>query len=396
MILYILLGIMFLILFFIAYVKIKYRFWSIQPVFHYYDFYYWFVDVGVINKDLPIKNKYFQPLIKSFSFDKLNKTQIAEFTELICINYIQNKDYKDNKFIPATENIVPYFTSHNSLCYWSLYYKTTLSNQDNALIETPKLISAITSRPLHVEIIEKTTTTMDVYYIDYLCVDVTNRRSGIAPQMIQTHEYLQRHSNPSIQVCLFKREDELTGIIPLCAYDTFGFKNTKWHKPQELPAQITILLADSQNLFYLIDFIKINRALFKINIIPDTGNIMELIKTENLISYLIMENGAIRSAYFFRKTCTFVTPSEEVFSCIASINVSAPEKVFIHGFKIAIYKIMEKYSNCKYVLLEKISHNHIIIKDLCIKTIPQKSKTAYFFYNFAYHTFESNEVFILN
>ena len=39
--------------------------------------------------------------------------------------------------------------------------------------------------------------------------------------------------------------------------------------------------------------------------------------------------------------------------------------------------------------------NNIIIKDLVKKTHPLISKTAYFFYNFAYRTFESDKVFIL-
>ena len=40
------------------YIKLKYPFWSSQPVFHMYDFYYWFFSPGYINKDLPEKNKF--------------------------------------------------------------------------------------------------------------------------------------------------------------------------------------------------------------------------------------------------------------------------------------------------------------------------------------------------
>lgn len=391
MILYIVGGFIVFLLCIIAFIKIKYPFWSIQPVFHYYDFYYWFVDSGIINKKLPEKNKYFHPQIKIFSYEQITEIHQIDFLKLIQTNYIHNKEYKNNKFLPLLENIVPYFTSHNSPCYWSLYYKPKVTTD---LSEEKVLISAITSRPLHVYIEDKIQ--MDVYYIDYLCVDVDNRKKGVAPQMIQTHEYSQRHQNHDIQVCLFKREDELTGIIPITAYDTYGFKNTKWYKPQDLPAQITILKADSQNLYYLVDFIRLNKSVFKINIMPEISNLLELIKTNNLIIYIIMEEGKIHGAYFFRKNCTYVEEKEAVFSCIASINVSAEEKVFIHGFKVAIFKIMTEYPECKYVLLEKISHNHVIIKDLCKKTHPIISKTAYFFYNFAYHTFESDKVFILN
>ena len=47
-----------LIILLFIYVRIKYRFWALQPVFHVYDLYYWFVNAGVINKELPLKNRY--------------------------------------------------------------------------------------------------------------------------------------------------------------------------------------------------------------------------------------------------------------------------------------------------------------------------------------------------
>ncbi len=40
------------------YIKIKYKFWAYQPVFHYYDFCYWVLEKGIINKDLPETNKF--------------------------------------------------------------------------------------------------------------------------------------------------------------------------------------------------------------------------------------------------------------------------------------------------------------------------------------------------
>ena len=57
---------------------------------------------------------------------------------------------------------------------------------------------------------------------------------------------------------------------------------------------------------------------------------------------------------------------------------------------------MLKFDDYKYLVVEKISHNDSIIQNLIIKTHPVISKTAYFFYNFAYHTFDSNRTFIIN
>ena len=55
---FILAFVILVIIIFFIYIRIKYRFWAMQPVFHVYDLYYWFVNVGIINKELPLKNRY--------------------------------------------------------------------------------------------------------------------------------------------------------------------------------------------------------------------------------------------------------------------------------------------------------------------------------------------------
>jgi hypothetical protein len=396
MILYMLLFLTTLVILFFAYIRLKYRFWALQPVFHFYNIYYWFVDKGVIEEELPEKNKYFNPQIKTITYGDVDENQIIAFLDVIHNHYIASREYKENKFTPAKENVVSYFIGHNAPCYWSFYYENMLTQQNSSttdIIEKEKLISIMTGRPLHVEII-KPNINMDVYYIDYLCVDQGYRKKGIAPQMIQTHEYNQRHLNKNIVVSLFKREDELTGIIPLCAYDSYGYTTCKWLPPQELSAEYIFLLCDQQNIYYLMDFIKSCKSEFDIFIISDVGNIIELVKTQNIFVYMLMRDDIILAAYFFRKTCTYVKEGEEVLSCFATLNKCPQEKVFIHAFKIACYKIKEKYTTYQYLIVENISSSCKIIKNLNIKTQPLISKTAYFFYNFAYHTFDSEKTFI--
>ena len=58
MILYIIAFFILLIILFFIYIRLKYKFWALQPVFHFYDIYYWFINVGIIRQELPDKNKY--------------------------------------------------------------------------------------------------------------------------------------------------------------------------------------------------------------------------------------------------------------------------------------------------------------------------------------------------
>ena len=158
----------------------------------------------------------------------------------------------------------------------------------------------------------------------------------------------------------------------------------------------TILEISEQNFYFLLDFIKINNKNFDIIINSDISNIIELIKTKNIFVYVILINDEIISAYFYRKSCTFIEKGLEVLSCFASINNCDSEEIFISGFKISFWKTAEK-NKFGFAAIENISHNNIIINNLLLKTNPLIiSPTAYFFYNFAYNTFKAEKVLIIN
>jgi hypothetical protein len=257
------------------------------------------------------------------------------------------------------------------------------------------MIGVMTSRPIHISIFKNR---MDAYYVDYLCVHKKHRKQNIAPQMIQTHEYNQRHRNKKIVVSLLKREGVLTGIVPLCVYKTYGFSVKKWTKPPDLPAFYTLLEINPQNFSHLHDFIKEQtKNTFDIMIFPEISNIMELLKTKNIFIYVVLSSTKeIIAAYFYKKSCVFIEKDLEILTCIGSISkFNSKEEIFIHGFKTSFWKIAEKH-RFGFAAIENISHNYIIIHNLMKKTKPEViSPTAYFFYNFAYPTFSSNKSFIL-
>jgi hypothetical protein len=416
-----------LIILLFIYVRIKYRFWALQPVFHVYDLYYWFVNAGVINKELPLKNRYTNfKNIKTISFDILSKKDIKEFVLLVQLNYLRNKE---NTYVPQKENILPYFTGHNGKSLWSFYWQPELilDNKTNKTIEHEKLIGVITGRPLNVSIFfsdkskdnnKEKEKELKVYYIDYLCVDKSCRNKGIAPQLIQTHEYNQSHLNRDICVSLFKREDELTGIVPLTVYKSYCFNMKNWMCPPPLNANMSLLQGDKQNMYYLYNFIKANPKKWELTIYPEMSNIMELIATKNLFITMIVVEGNIEAVYIFKKSCTFIEKGKEIICCIASMNGTLLEQDFIRGFRIALWSIVTRENSINhinstnstkktkkleelesifcYLTVEDISDNKCIIKSITKHTYPVVvSPTAYFFYNFAFSTFKSESVLII-
>jgi len=390
--------ILFIILFFI-YIRIKYRFWAIQPVFHFYDLYYWFVNVGIIRHELPQKNRYTNfKNVNTLVFEDVSKSLLKQFVILIQLNYLRNKD---NIFYPKIDNIIPYFNSHNYKSFWSFYFipEILIDNKTNTTIEEQKLVAVITSRPLHVKMIGIKDGNFDIYYVDYLCVNKNYRNKNIAPQIIQTHEYNQSHKNKDICVSLFKREEELTAIIPLTTYSTYCFSMKKWNQPLNLSPKITLLTGDKQNMYYFYNFVnETSIQKWKMTILPDMGNLIELVSTKNLFIKMLVSNTNIIAAYVFRKTCTFIQKDKEILSCIASIRSSNIDiNDFIIGFKNAIWSIIKDNHNFKFCSIEDVSDNNYIINNIKLKTHPIIiSPTAYFFYNFAYNPFPSNKILIIN
>jgi GNAT superfamily N-acetyltransferase len=378
------------------YIRIKYGFWVLQPVFHIYDFGYIMNPPGIIDPYLPIKNKYTNfKNIETIVYTELSEIKLKKFINLIKIHYLRNKD---NIFNPQKENIIPYFNGHNSKSFISFY------NEDNYMIDLKKgntivdnkIIGILTSRPVNVYINNGDKNAIfDAYYVDYLCVDKSFRKKGIAPQLIQTHHYNQRNINKNIVVSIFKREEELTGIVPLCVYNTYGFNVETWTKPFNLSSNYNLVEINQQNYHFLHNFINNNKNKFDIIIISSLSNIIELIKTKNIFIYVIIVDDEIICAYFFRKSCVQIKKNLEVLSCFASICLCY-DNIFIQGFKISFWKIASE-NFFGFSAIENISDNNIIIDNLLLKTKPFiVSPTAYFFYNFGYPTLKSKKVLFLN
>jgi len=424
MLLYILGFFILCVILFFMYIRLRYKFWVLQPVFHFYDLYYWFINVGIIRHELPTKNRYVNlKKIKVNQFENIDKLTKDQIIMLVQMNYFTDKENKENKYYPKAENILPYFVGHNIKTFWSYFLETELliDNKTGKTIEENKIVGAMTSRPLHVKILKNCNNNnieFDIYYVDYLCVNKNWRKKNIAPQLIQTHEYIQSHENKSISVSLFKREEELTGIIPLTLYKAYCFNMWKWTEPIQLDNRISVLTGDKQNMYYFYNFInslknkhknknsdKYNdneyyRNKFDIIIYPEIRNIIELIVTNNIYIKMLVVDNDIEAIYIFRKTCTFIEKDKEILSCVASINgtnkvLSMDE--FIHGFKVSLWSILKEHNNFKYLTIEDISDNKYIINNLCIKTHPIAiSPMAYFFYNFAYNPFKSEKCLIIN
>jgi hypothetical protein len=258
------------------------------------------------------------------------------------------------------------------------------------------------------------------YYVDWLTVDKMHRKKGIAPQLIQTHEYNQRHLNKSISVSIFKRENHIMGIVPLTVYfayffdmDGVGVGVDKGTIEANLGKVIEI---GKTNLQYFIDYMIINKNQFDICLIPDISVIMELIKTNNISIYAIVTNDEIQCLYFFKRSHVLLPQQKqkhtqkqlkdgEILILFESITnnktnhqTNHQTNVFVQGFYEAMKKCIKKGSdhgiNYQYLSIEDISHNNVILEKTNIRPF-MKSPIGYYFYNYATSPFYSNKCFFI-
>ena len=258
------------------------------------------------------------------------------------------------------------------------------------ITEKKELIGAITGRPHSVSIYNNK---FNTYYIDYLCVDKTKRKQGVAPQLIQTHEYNQRRQNKSVSTCLFKREGNLTLIVPLVIYITYGFDIQGWKINNSLHPSIRLVRITKDNFHLLNNLLNYSSKLFDCFISNTLANILDLIDTNNYIVYALQQNQDLLAVYFFRDSCMKYNQDNAV-ECFCCINNSKNLPVYITGFSLALKNLQQKF---KIILFENIGHSSQIIENILIKHTPLfVNKSAYYFYNFAIRPIGEKKICIIN
>ncbi len=408
----------------LAWNRFKHPFWAIQPVFHYYDLHLWLGNRGILSNRLPEKNKYvnFQKvkttLIRN---DSVQDRAILWNQVLGCVqtHYLREKACE---YVPTLHQLVPYFVGHEFPCFISTFVEQEFltkqssdantpnkKKKENEIIDVEKVVGVMTSRPLNITINESIN--FPAYYVDFLCVDKTRRKQNVAPQLIQTHEYVQSHQSRKISVSLFKREGELTGIVPLTMYSTYCYPITDVEAFTDLSEGTAVIPVTTTNIRILYDFLQEEKGQNKkknkdIFILPSIGNLMECIRTDNIMAYMCLDGDEALACYFFRDTQTFIE-DKLVISCFASLrsNLFCVDD-FVAGAQIAWIHLLQnnkrdqtnkkgKRKEIGYISIENISDNGAFMDDMTESEVMAVSPTAYFFYNFAYSPFDAKRCFIL-
>ena len=379
---YYILAVISIICLLIAVYKLKFPFWSRQPVFHFHNLKYWIIPPGIIQHGKPEKDKYYD---KDIYFDTYFNTPTKK--KALFAHFIQGhfSPHKHEKYNPPKNGVLNYFKAHNGKSYLSMIY-----DKNNF-----KLIGTMSTRPLDCYIDDKKLT---LGYVDFLCVHQKYRKKGIAPKVIYSHYVNSRYKDKNT-VFLFKREGAATLIVPLTAYKNYLFDIFYWDKLVKFDQpNIRTILINKQNFHYFVyvyeRLMKCSTKKFKCVIIPNLNHIELLVKDEQMFISVTLIDNEPYDMFVFHNTYTRYN-GKRGMECICSFK-ETDESVFVLGFMCSISLIYERIKFTR-LFIENISNNNIIIKNILKRYQPiLKTDASYYFYNFGYRPFESTNVFILN
>jgi hypothetical protein len=376
----------FVLVFIFAYVKIKYPFWNIQPVFHSYD--YWRMSYNepfIVYKHRPIKTKFCDFIqVKTIPYLECSHQQQIDFVNLLQCYHIPSEKIIHDINLENVNSILK-CVDHES--FVSFYAQTGAA-------AASRPIATISSRIVNIYFDKRPQ--IPVYFIDYLCVNREHRDVvGVSRRILQTHEYNQRILNTTVTVSLIKKETELfDGIIPLVQYttSTYFIRNRPFPR---LPPHFQIVRISKDNMGLLHDFLTTitaadNDTPATINVIGDIGSLISMIKTE-LLFVFCLQGGEHMFAYYFIKNAKMRVEMDtgaaaaHTLQSICSVINTDNERLFYLGFLHCLHKIMRTNKHFKMIIFDEIGDNTVLMRHWRKKNTPVfENPAAYYLFNLIY------------
>jgi len=365
-----------------AYIKLRYPFWNLQPVYHKYDLWNLFCSEPYSPyKYRPVKTKFCdEQHIKTMSYVDCSREQKQQLVDLLQCFYIPTDRILHTIL---KKDLDVYLNGANEPAYISFYIEDEYLPIGNLSEETIRLITkpigCITSRPFQLLIRptlrEPIYTKLSVYFIDYLCVDRDHETKSleINRKLLQTHEYNQRTKNPSIAISIIKSETNLfDGVVPLFRYNvaTFALRDMN---VQPMPPHFQVVRIYKENMDVLTDFLHMQANLmnvfpFDLCVLPELGTIVAAIRKQLLYAFCIQRENIVYSIYFIKNArLRYEDVDGNTLHCIGSVMnyQMSPEdigKLFFLGLLHSLKDILREKPSFKMILFDDMGHNRTLLR----------------------------------
>lgn len=439
--------------------RITHRFWSKQPVFHYYQYWNWLFPKGIVyssQRNIPFLERYYEDnrvIIREINEDnqeEILKNDILydKYCSLVKNHYIGL--YDKTEYNPSKTDIHDYLMHHNNNCYYGLFndYGILINNvahnkvAHNNINLHNSIVSGLISRPLIVTFFDKYKYLNGKYlnrtnnnkannnnnnkelikfktnYVDFLCTHPTKRRKNITPKLIYSFAYktinlMKNHNKDALMTptFLFKKEYDLTPFVPFISFYSYTFDTTYWSyfdiidKENHPLMNHSLTMINQSNIsLFTNNFDKlIHKSNINTTIVPCISHLISLFNKKHIYCFILHYKENIHSIYFFKNSnvsyqqCSII---EFIGSLSYNLNNSFNKNLFCKGFICCLINLKKnntfKDKPLKYIIIENISCNNIILKYIKIKYRElQKHHSAYYFYNIIEVPRKSNMSLIL-
>lgn len=391
---YIVVTLILLIFIPMLYIKIKYPFWSHQPIFHTYDYLrYWTKNPFIIQNGNPLKTKYLSRFVTTEHFLDINESKIE-----IIEKFIQEHQVETDKVLTmiSREDIKTELSANEHPSFISFYNDKHIEYDPNKtkIIEKDILVGCMTSKAIKIYMNTDIKFNESVYYWDYICTHRNFQDKFIGRNLIQSHERYQRLNNINISASLFKFETNLCpGVVPLLSFNVHTYPIVQVIRPPM--AKFSIERIKGQNVNILFDYLynithNIEYKPFLLCIFPDTNTLDHLIENNRIIVYALLQKSKLCALYFFKdpKLCYDLDEERNVIECVGSISIKnvrdeTVNSIYFGGFLHSLYDIQQTYNNkFKLITFFEVANNTSIIERWKWKYTPISiTKSAYYLYN---------------
>lgn len=375
------------------YIKIKYPFWSHQPVFHSYDiFRCWAKQPYIIHSGPPMKTKYLTQNVVTKDFLDMGQDELEQLENLLQSHYIES----DQVFTQISKQEVQEdFVGHSNASYISFYYNKQFvydKDMNPPIQEKNTCIGALTSRSMKIYYHYGVPHEQYVYFWDYLCTHREFQDKFLGRNLIQNHERHQRLHNKEICSSLFRRDISLCdGVVPLLRFYVHTFPLEKTKRPPL--GQYTTIRIIGPNVTTLFDFLynitHSNSSPFPLCIFPEVNVLDHLIQKKRIIVYALKQQSKTIGFYFFKdpKICYEFSEERNVLDLIGSVFFQQLDKnsesLFFGGLLHAIHNVQEDSKEpYKLISFYQLTHNSQLIQRWKWKYNPLSiTQSAYYLYN---------------
>lgn len=379
----------------------RFKFWRIQPVFLIYSWNCWVrlwrKEYGFIQSEsiLPAQLKYINHVqVHTHFFHQLSLKEQTEF-----VQFIQDH-YAAHCYSPTLQQIA---TTLGPSAVLSFFHDKDKQQQQLMGVISSKIVCFQSSY------LDEKEKELVIYlnYVDFLCVHSRFRQQGVAPTLIQTHNlHLQPLSRPLASI--FKREGNMTAIVPLTTFNTTTFYIPTLFFNQKKRKSKVVEIKTENDFLDLYTWIKKKKkkTIGSIMCLPEPDHLRSMVveaKVIEIYGIKTKKTNNFQTVCFFQKDQLMMDGNKPVITVLLVLTEIEDTSSFlsdcIHCIRSLYFTNASTYSiSCFFLSIQELMEGELLVQQLIMEekwSVFQTSPTAFFLYNYLHPTVNANRAIIL-